>query len=98
VGHHVQKIKKQHLMPIKHAILLLHAIDDDPALREQMYYCNNPGEVMSFLNSKGYNFNIDEFEDAARILHLKCQSYEEADFLLQKADWLRFQILTNEHT
>ena len=77
---------------------MLNAIDDDPKLREQMYLCSNPVEVMTYLNSRGYGFSIDEFEDAARILHLRCQSYEEADILLQKADWLRFQILTNENT
>jgi len=79
-------------MSVQHAISLLKAIDTDPTLREQMYQFLHPHQVMEFLSLKGYGFNLNEFEDAVRILHLKCQSYEEADEFLHKAEWLRFQI------
>ncbi len=79
-------------MPVQHVIELLNIIDSEPELREQMYNCVHPDDVFKYLYSKGYHFNTTEFEEAVRILHVKCQTYEEADLLLHKAEWLRFQL------
>ena len=83
-------------MSIGHAILLLNAIDDDYVLRQQMYNCANAGELMMFLKTKGYQFTIEEFEESVRYLHVKCQRLEEAQHVLNKAEWLRYQLAINE--
>jgi predicted ribosomally synthesized peptide with nif11-like leader len=82
-------------MPIQNAINLFNAIDTDQALREQMYSFANGGELMAYLQTIGYGFSLDEFEDAVNSQHVQCQSLEAAQELLHKADWLRFQISTN---
>ena len=81
-------------MPIKHVMSLYSEIEINSLLRDQMYLHKNPTDLMNYLKMSGFDFTLDEFEDATNILHLQCQSYEEADALLQKADWLRFQIST----
>ena len=83
-------------MSIRNAIFLLNAIDDDLELREQLYRCADYDELMSCLNASGYLFDIDEFEDAVNHLHVQCQTLENAQFLLQKAEWLRFLLYINQ--
>ena len=85
-------------MSVQNAISLLNAIDTEPTLRENMYRCICVADVIDYLNSQGYIFNAGEFEDAVNILHLKCQSYEAADELLHKADWVRFQLYLSKNT
>lgn len=82
-------------MPIQKAIDLLNDIDDNKALRHQMYGCENTDELMRFLHAEGYVFSVDEFEEAVRFQHVQCQTLEAAQELLHKADWLRFILLTN---
>lgn len=84
-------------MPVQHAIALLNTIDREPAMREQMYRFSHTLDLFDFLNSKGFGFKMHEFDEAVNILHLKCQSYEEADALFHKADWLRFQLWIPEN-
>jgi predicted ribosomally synthesized peptide with nif11-like leader len=77
-------------MSVSNAILLLKAIDDDSMLREEIYLCKETDQVITYLKSQGYHFDMDELEDAIHYLHVKCQTLEEAQCLLHKADWLRF--------
>lgn len=79
-------------MPIQNAISLMDAIDSDPNLREQMYRYSEADELVAYLQTIGYGFTADEFEDAVRYQHVRCQTLEAAQELLHKADWLRFQI------
>ncbi len=83
-------------MSIRNAIFLLNAIDNDLKLREQMYQCVDYNELMECLKSKGLPFSKDEFEEAVNCLHIKCQSLENAQLLLQKAEWLRFLLFINQ--
>jgi predicted ribosomally synthesized peptide with nif11-like leader len=83
-------------MSIHNAIYLLNAIENDTKLRGEMYRCNNNEELKSFLKATGFIFSNDEFEEAVNSLHVQCQTLEQAQLLLQKADWLRYMIFINE--
>ena len=84
---------KTYIMSIRNAKLLLRAIDTDEALRTEIYRCSSRDKLLGYLNSTGYSFDMDEFEDAVSNLHTQCQSYEEAEALFDRADWLRFQMM-----
>jgi predicted ribosomally synthesized peptide with nif11-like leader len=79
-------------MSIQNAINLLNAIDNEPNLRMQMYSCFGSDEVLDYLKAKGFSFSFSELEDAVNYKHVQCQTIEEAQELLHKADWLKFQI------
>lgn len=83
-------------MSIRNAIFLLNAIDNDAKLREQLYRCLDQTELMDCLKSKGYPFTKDEFEDAVNHLHVQCQSLDNAQLLMQKAEWLRYLLFINQ--
>jgi predicted ribosomally synthesized peptide with nif11-like leader len=86
------------MMSIHNAIRLLNAIDSDPGIRDRMYQCKDSEQLMAYLESQGYAFTSDELEDAINALHVRCQTLEDAQSLLHKADWLRFMLLMNENT
>jgi hypothetical protein len=83
-------------MSIRNAIFLLHAIDNDLKLREQIYSCTDHDELMECFQSLGYVFDDNEFEDAVNSLHIQCQTLENAQLLLQKADWVRYLLFMNQ--
>ena len=83
-------------MSIRNAIFLLNSIDNDLALREQLYQCSDYKELMKCLKSKGIPFTRDEFEDAVNHLHVQCQTLENAQLLMQKAEWLRYLLVINQ--
>jgi hypothetical protein len=82
-------------MSVVKAIELINAIDNQPDLRMRLYHCSENKELNSNLASLGYLFNIDEFEDAVRILHSKCMDEEDANHLMNKAELLRFLLTAN---
>lgn len=84
------------IMPINSAIDLLKAIDHSSELRDQMYRCGGSEELMIYLEAVGYQFDVEEFEEAVRLQHVKCQTLEAAQELLHKADWLRYLLLMND--
>ena len=79
-------------MAVNHVINLLDKIESDEALRFELYNCFDQVELIFYLNSRGYFFNDDDIDNAINLLHIQCQSFEEAQSLLLKADWLRFLI------
>ena len=83
-------------MSINSVIHLFQTIDEDSGFREQIYQCKDSENLLAYLKTRGYNFNLDELEDAITYLHVQCQTLEEAQKLLHKADWLRFLIFMNE--
>ena len=85
-------------MAMNNVIHLFLTIDNDPEFREQIYQCKDSDNLMAFLNSRGYYFDLDEMEDAISYLHVQCQTLEEAQQLLHKADWLRFLIFMNKNS
>lgn len=83
-------------MSVNSAINLIHAVDS-VFLRAELNNCNTKEELLTCLVENGFNFTPDEFEDAVRLLHLRCQEQEDAELILEKAQWLRFLILINEY-
>jgi hypothetical protein len=84
-------------MSIQNAIRLLEVIDEDNSLRTELYKCDSASDLKTCLQNRQLLFTRDEFEDAVNTLHVKCQEYEDAQHLLQKADWFRFLLLMNEN-
>lgn len=83
-------------MPIRNAVYLLKAIESDSKLRESMYSCKDNVEFDTCLNSNGYIFDYEEFEDAVHFLHLRCQTIENAQCLFHKSEWLRYLLIKNK--
>jgi hypothetical protein len=77
-------------MPIKDVVRLILDTADSELLRNTLNQCGSSVESISFLNQNGYNFSQSEFNDAVRMLHLRCLSEEEAAFLMGKVMWLRY--------
>lgn len=77
-------------MPIKDVVRLILDTSDSEPLRTILNKFGSAAELLSFLNKKGYHFNQNEFDDAVRMLHLRCQSEGEAAFLMGKVMWLRY--------
>lgn len=76
-------------MSIQQAIRFLKAIDEYPDLRDELYTINGREELFSRLAEIGYGFSGGEFEEAVSHLHVACGSYQEADVLMNKANWFR---------
>ena len=83
-------------MPIRNAIFLLNAIDNDQRLRDLLYRCKNYEELMECLKTLGIPFTREEFEDAVNHLHVQCQTFENAQLLMQKAEWARYIMFINQ--
>ena len=98
VVHPVQVTKQIKIMSMINVIHMFITIDIDPEFREKIYQCKDSASLRSYLNSRGYYFNEDEMEDAINYLHVQCQTLEEAQNLLHKADWLRYLIFMNEQS
>lgn len=76
-------------MPIQHAIKFLREIDYLPDLREALYCCNGRDLLFQTLKAAGFAFTGGEFEEAVDHVHVSCQTYEEADMLMNKVNWFR---------
>lgn len=76
-------------MSIQKAIHFLRDIDDQPGLRDSLYAISGREALFSRLRELGYGFTGGEFEEAVDHMHLDCRTAEEADVLLDKADWFR---------
>jgi hypothetical protein len=85
-------------MSVCNAIILLKAIDDIPALKEEIYFCEETDRVLAYLKSQGYHFDMEELEDAIYNLQVQCRTEEDVRCLRYKADWVRFLTVMNEDT
>lgn len=84
-------------MTIQNAICFLDEIEDDQALRSQAYSCRSETDWQDILRQHGIPFEPAEFEEAINLLHVKCQTYEQADALLHKADLVRMLLADFYH-
>jgi hypothetical protein len=50
-------------------------------------------ELLSGLVEIGYEFTMDEFEEAVNMIHVQCQFETEADDLMQTAMWFKMLAL-----
>lgn len=76
-------------MAVSHAIKFLREIDDKPELREALYQSGGREDLFERLKGAGYPFSGGEFEEAVDHVHVSCQSYAEADQLMNKVNWFR---------
>lgn len=76
-------------MSIQKAIHFLRDIGEQPELRNRLYAVQGRDELFSVLAEIGYGFTGGEFEEAVDHVHVACQSAEEADNLMDKANWFR---------
>ena len=84
-------------MSVRNAVQLLSAIDDNPALKEKIYFCEATDQVLPYLQLQGYQFKMNELEDAIRDLRVQCRTPEDLQHLRYKADWLLFLTYMNEN-
>ena len=73
-------------------MLLLRNLDISPDLRNALYHCNTVKEWDEALKSAGIPFQEEEFEEAVNMLHVRCQTVDEADDLLQRVHWVRMML------
>ena len=76
-------------MAIVHAMKFLKEIDDKPDLRNVLYECKGLEDLFATLKDAGYPFSGGEFEEAVDHVHVGCQSVEDADSLMTRANWFR---------
>jgi hypothetical protein len=77
-------------MSLGNAIKLLKLIDVEIGLREGMYQCKDSKSLNKYLKSKGYDCSIEELDDAINSLHVQCQTLDQAQYLMHKAELLKF--------
>lgn len=76
-------------MSIQNAIDFLQQTMQNPDSRNELYGLNSHAEFSEWLTMHGIPFHMDEFEESVNLLHVKCQSHEEANLLLNRVDWVR---------
>lgn len=76
-------------MAIVHAMKFLKEIDDQPDLRNVLYECKGLEDLFATLEEAGYPFSGGEFEEAVDHVHVGCQSEQDADVLMTRANWFR---------
>ncbi len=79
-------------MAIQNAMNLIRDVQQDDELREKLYTIPQ-NDIEAYLDENGYKFTHGEFEDATNMLHVKCQSYEEAEQLMQVVMWLKLMLM-----
>lgn len=45
--------------------------------------------ILPELELQGYKFTISEFEEAINMLHVQCQTEEDANFLFEVVNWFK---------
>jgi hypothetical protein len=76
-------------MSIQNAIDFLQKTMQNPESRSELYGLNSQSEFADWLSLRGMPFHMGEFEESVNLLHVKCQSHEEANLLLNRVDWVR---------
>lgn len=76
-------------MAIIHAMKFLKEIDDHADLRNALYECKSLEALFETLKEAGYPFSGGEFEEAVDHVHVGCQSEQDADVLMTRANWFR---------
>jgi hypothetical protein len=77
-------------MAIHNVVALFKAIDEKDELRSNLYACTSKGELIHCLEIHHMSFSFDEFEEAIKMMHTKCQTQEAANELFSKANWFKF--------
>jgi len=83
-------------MAIQHAIMLLQEIETNQDFRKELYRCDHEDGLYALLKEHQLFFNFEEFEEAIRYLHVRCQTEDEASDLTEKSMW--FKMLLKSYT
>lgn len=75
-------------MPLQHAINFIKDAGNDKELRKSLYGVK-PEELMPTLADKGYEFSLSDFEESINMLHVQCQSEEQANKLFEVVWWFK---------
>ncbi len=75
-------------MPIQQAMNFIHDAGSNKDLRSSLYKLGKK-EIFPYLEKKGYKFTMDEFEESTNLLHVKCQTEEEANLLFEVIWWFK---------
>ena len=75
-------------MAINDAMKFIRTTQKDKELRQTIYKIE-PERFFPELAELGYSFTMNEFEESVNMLHVKCQSKEEADQLMQTSMWFK---------
>lgn len=76
-------------MSIQNSIDFLQQAMKNPDTRSELYGLSSHAEFSEWLVLHDLAFHMDEFEESVNLLHVKCQSHEEASLLLNRVDWVR---------
>ncbi|MEN9354803.1 MAG: Nif11 domain [Fibrobacterota bacterium] len=79
-------------MSIQGAIDFLNEPELDPKFRATLYGCKGADALLACLQEHGYPFTGAEFEEAVDLLHVKCKEAEDADVLMNRANWFRMVV------
>ncbi|MFV0378962.1 MAG: hypothetical protein ACK5JD_16855 [Mangrovibacterium sp.] len=75
-------------MAIHDAMKFIRESQQNGDLRKAVNQCK-PAVLYSRLEELGYNFSLSEFEESVTMMHVKCQSAEEANRLMQTDMWFK---------
>ncbi|TCO07120.1 Nif11-like leader peptide family natural product precursor [Natronoflexus pectinivorans] len=76
-------------MSIGHALKFIHSFEADQELRKECNSCKSFPELLELLKSRDIYFTPQEFEEAINGLLVKCQSYEQADYVNEIMMWFK---------
>jgi hypothetical protein len=79
-------------MAIQYAINFIGDVRCDDTLRRSFNKIPNT-QLFAALAEKGYDFSMDEFEESVNLLHVKCQTAEEAADLFQVVWWFKMLLM-----
>ena len=77
-------------MAINNILTLFDTIGENNKLRSSLNACTTTTELDKCLESYRLPFSEEEFEEAINLMHVKCQTQEQADELFSKVHWFRF--------
>ncbi|MFI3320663.1 MAG: Nif11-like leader peptide family natural product precursor [Rikenellaceae bacterium] len=74
-------------MSIQNAMNFIERVPQDDDFRTACYRCKGGAELMDYLESEGYKFDDNEFENACNMLHMKCADASAAYDLHEIKSW-----------
>ena len=78
-------------MAIQNVMKFIRESQENKELRREINQC--PAEkIFPRLEELGYEFTMDEFEESINLMHVKCQTEEEYNRLMQTQMWFKMLI------
>ena len=79
-------------MAIQHAIHFIQDSQKNPELRKTVNRASYVTQIYAELKEEGYDFTPEEFEESVNLLHVKCQSEDQANHLMDTVMWFRMVV------